>query len=69
MSIYNGLDKISTKGLKLIEKYRGKKIYEAEDGHPEVNAGLLVVSSGYLVDEQLRNIEVAHQTIDHFLSK
>lgn len=67
MSKYGGLDKIKTDGLSLIETHNGKKIYECKDNdHPSVCKGILVVSRGYLIDEQLGSIENARDVADRF---
>lgn len=68
MSRYSGLDKIDIAELKIIETYRGVKIYECiDENHEHVSSGILVVSRNYLVDCQLNDIASAHSVIDHFL--
>ena len=67
MSRYDGLDKINTKGLELVDAYRRVKIYNCTDSHELVGRGYCVVSRGYCVDSQLTTLEHAKGVVDHFL--
>ena len=64
MGKYSALDKITSEdleGSKLVNSYRGCKIYLDDDGYS-------IVSRGYLVDACLTTVELAKKTVDQFRS-
>lgn len=68
MSKYTGLDKISRINHILIETYNGCRILECiSHDDPQVNAGILVMHRGWLVDEQLGTVENARRVADQFM--
>lgn len=60
MGKYSGLDKADTRGLFLVKRYGGARIYRC------TNEGFLVIKRGYLVDCQFSTLEDCEQCIDHF---